>query len=269
MKPLNHCLLAAACVLLPVFTASRCAAQDTDRLLHAGMLGLTMDEEPEAAKAPLAISGPISEEKTRWSDRSGAVIRYRIGGLKFKNDIMTAMVKYVSDPGIVPLLGVSIEGDICDYFSTRGSFDLIYGFGSFPQRDTEGEPLGIWIDGEFTQLSLKYTALFHLPPRTLWSNRSGYFHPYIGLGVEFAWLSQTIDVNNRADISVALSMHANGFGVHAVTGAEYVFDGWSIGVELAWSAVEVNFRDGDASLGVDGRTDIGGTTLLFSIGYDF
>ena len=269
MKPLNHCLLAAACVLLPVFTASRCAAQDTDRLLHAGMLGLTMDEEPEAAKAPLAISGPTSEEKTRWSDRSGAVIRYRIGGLKFKNDIMTAMVKYVSDPGIVPLLGVSIEGDICDYFSTRGSFDLIYGFGSFQQEDTAGEPLEIWIDGEFTQLTLKYTALFHLPPRTLWSNRSGYFHPYIGLGVEFAWLSQTIDVNNRADISVALSMHANGFGVHAVTGAEYVFDGWSIGVELAWSAVEVNFRDGDASLGVDGRTDVGGTTLLFNIGYDF
>ena len=101
MKPLNHCLLAAACVLLPVFTASRCAAQDTDRLLHAGMLGLTMDEEPEGAKAPLAISDPIDEEKTRWSDRSGAVIRYRIGGLKYKNDVMTAMLEYVGLPGIV------------------------------------------------------------------------------------------------------------------------------------------------------------------------
>ena len=264
MKLVTNCLLAAACIILPPFTASRCTAQDTDRLLHAGMLGFTANEEAVLASTDLA-----AEEETSWSDRSGPIIRYRIGGLYFKNDVMTALVKYVSDPGIVPLLGVSIEGGICDYFSTRGTFDLIYGFGSFSQNDAAGEPVGIWIDGEFTQLTLKYTAIFHLPPRTLWSDGSGYFHPYIGLGVEFAWLSQMIDVNDREDISVVLSMHANGFGVHAVAGAEYVFDDWSIGVELAWSAVEVNFRDGDASLGVDGRTDIGGATLLLSIGYDF
>lgn len=269
MKPLNHCLLAAACVLLPVFTASRCAAQDTDRLLHAGMLGLTMDEEPEAAKAPLAISGPISEEKTRWSDRSGAVIRYRIGGLKYKNDVMAAMVKYVSDPGVVPLLGVSVEGSLCDYFSARGTFDLIYGLGTFQEDRPDGTPLGIWIDGEFAQLSLKYTALFHLPPRTFSNGKDGYFHPYLGLGVEYSWFSQTVDVNNRADISLVYSSHANGFGVHALAGVEYVLDGWSIGLELSWSAVEVDFGEGDASIGVVGPTDIGGTTALFTIGYDF
>ncbi|MCS5627998.1 MAG: hypothetical protein NZ935_10465 [Planctomycetes bacterium] len=269
MKPLNHCLLAAACVLLPVFTASRCAAQDTDRLLHAGMLGLTMDEEQESAKAPLAISDPIDEEKTRWSDRSGAVIRYRIGGLQYKNDVMTAMVKYASDPGIVPLLGVSVEGSLCDYFSARGTFDLIYGIGTFQEDRPDGTPLGIWIDGEFAQLSLKYTALFHLPPRTFSNGKDGYFHPYLGLGVEFNWFSQTVDVNDRADISVVYSSHANGFGVHALGGVEYVFDGWSIGLELAWSAVEVDFGEGDASIGVVGPTDIGGTTALFTIGYDF
>ncbi len=67
MKSLNHCLLAAACVLLPVFSASRCTAQDTDRLLHAGMLGLTVDEEPEGAKAPLAIGGPIFAQELQAS----------------------------------------------------------------------------------------------------------------------------------------------------------------------------------------------------------
>lgn len=269
MKLFNHCLLAAACVLLPFFTASRCAAQDAGRYLHAGMLGFNVNEEPEGAEAPLVLAELNTEEKNRWSDKSGATIRFRVGGHSFKNDVMTAMVKYVSDPGIIPLLGVSVEGRVCDYFSTRGSFELVYGFGEFQEDDTEGNPLGIWVDGEFTQLAIKYTALFHPPPRTIWADKSGYLHPYIGVGVEFAWLSQTVDVNNRADISVVFSTHAKGFGAHAVAGAEYVFEDWSIGLELSWSAVKVDFEDGDDSLGVNGPTDVGGTTLLFTIGYDF
>ena len=162
MKLFKHCLLAAVCTLLPVFSASRCAAQGADRLLHAGMLGFNVSEEHETAEAPLDLDELNTEEKNRWSDKSGATIRFRVGGHSFKNDVMTEMVMYVSDPGIIPLLGVSVEGRVCDYFSTRGSFDLAYGFGEFQEDDTEGNPLGIWVDGEFTQLAIKYTALFHL-----------------------------------------------------------------------------------------------------------
>jgi len=269
MKLFTNCLLTAACIILPAFAASRCTAQDGDRLLHAGLLGLTADEETLAREPTILPNDLAAPKEARWSDRSGPVIRYRTGGLYYKNDVMAAMVKYASDPGIVPLVGISVEGSLCDYFSSRGTFDLIYGFGTFQEDRPDGTPLGIWIDGEFAQLSLKYTALFHLPPRTFSNEKDGYFHPYLGLGVEFNWFSQTVDVNNRADISVVYSSHANGFGVHALAGVEYVFDGWSIGLELAWSAIEVDFEKGDASIGVVGPTDIGGTTLLFTIGYDF
>lgn len=269
MKLIPNYLLTAACIALATFTTSRCTSQEADRLLHAGMLGFTANEDQEVEEPVLASTGRATEEETGWLDRSGAVIRYRIGAQAVRNDVMTAMLEYVGLPGILPIIGVSVEGRISDYFSTRGAFDLIYGFGTFEQNNADGSSAGIWIDGDITVLALKYTALFHPPPRTLWSSKSGYFHPYIGLGVEFNWLSLTVDVNNRADISIVYSSHSNGFGIHAVAGAEYVFDSWSIGLELAWSGVEVDFGEGDASIGVVGLTDIGGTFLLFSIGYDF
>ncbi|MEC8895079.1 MAG: hypothetical protein VX675_02045 [Planctomycetota bacterium] len=268
MKFLKTCLLALACGVLPGLDAPPCAAQDKLQFLHPGLLAFTSDElEEKAAPRPSSLPGP-GAGKEAAGGRS-AEYRLRIGGLYYKNDVISSMIKYASDPGIVPLLGISIEGAITDHFSTRGTLDLVYGFGTFRQEDTEGNPMPIWIDGEFALLAVKYTALLHPARGGPEGKKFGYWHPYIGLGVEYNWFSQTVDVNNRDDVSVVFASHAHGFGVHAVGGVEYVFDGWSLGLELSWSAVEVDFGKGDASLGVVGGTDAGGTSALFTIGYNF
>ena len=268
MKILKICLLALACGFFHGPGSAPCAAEDTLPLLHPGLLAFTSEELAEKAGPPLpSLPAPVAAEKA--SRGSTLQYRLRIGGLYYKNDVISAMIKYASDPGIVPLVGISIEADITEHFSTRGALDLVYGFGTFRQEDAEGTPMDIWIDGEFALLALKYTALLHPPRGGPGGKKSGYWHPYIGIGVEYNWFSQTVDVNNRDDISVVFASHAHGFGVHAVGGVEYVFEGWSLGLELAWSAVEVDFGKGDASLGVVGGTDSGGTTLLFTIDYDF
>ena len=269
MKFYTICLLAVTCALLPGFGSSPCSAQDTAQFLHPGLLAFTPEDLEEKSIAALSNPFPPSRAAAEAPDRSGPEYRLRLGAQYYKNDVITAMIKYASDPGVVPLLGISIEGSITDYFSTRGTLDLIYGFGSIKQLDPEGQPLPIWIDGEFSLLALKYTALFHPPAGSFGGDKSGYWHPYIGLGVEFNWFSQTVDINNRDDVSVIFASHAHGFGVHSLVGVEYVFDGWSLGFELAWSAVEVDFGKGDPSVGIVGGTDVGGTTFLFCISYDF
>lgn len=269
MKFHTTCLIAVTCALLSGFGSPPCSAQDTVQFLHPGLLAFTPEGLVEKNSVALSSSLPPPRAAPGAPDRSGPIYRLRLGAQYYKNDVITAMIKYAADPGVVPLLGISIEGTITDYFSTRGTMDMIYGFGTFRQADPEGVPLQIWIDGEFALLALKYTALFHLPPGSFGGDKTGYWHPYIGLGVEFNWFSQTVDVNDREDVSVVFASHAHGFGVHAVAGAEYVFDGWSLGLELGWSAVEVDFGTGDASLGVVGGTDAGGTTFLFTVSYDF
>ena len=269
MKFHTTCLIAVTCALLSGFGSPPCSAQDTVQFLHPGLLAFTPENLVEKNSAALSSPLPPPRAAPGAPDRSGPIYRLRLGAQYYKNDVITAMIKYAADPGVVPLLGVSIEGGITDYFSTRGTLDLIYGFGTFRQEDTDGNPLQIWIDGEFALLAVKYTALLHLPRGGPRGRKSGYWHPYIGLGVEYNWFSQTVDVNNRDDVSVVFASHAHGFGVHAVSGVEYVFDGWSLGMELSWSAVEVDFGKGDASLGVVGGTDSGGTCLLFTVGYDF
>ena len=61
MKLFTNCLLAAACIILSAFTASRCTAQDANGLLHAGMLGFTANEEEDLVAFLRSLSAPLAD----------------------------------------------------------------------------------------------------------------------------------------------------------------------------------------------------------------
>lgn len=108
----------------------------------------------------------------------------------------------LSDSGIYEggaFIGLSLKKTVHDYFSLRGSLD--YGKVTYSPDS--------YLDEDLT--SLKISLLAH-PAQ---GDATQYFNPYLGLGAELDDFGEIV------------------FGIHALAGAEYVFDSVSIGIEAS------------------------------------
>ena len=232
MSRLSKCVFVAFAFLLLGFSATPCRAQNEGRLLHAGLLGYTGGIEDEAMLlSPAAIGqvfagpargGPLSE--SRPSPR----VSFRLGSFSHEDDSLDAGY------GSVPFIGIGATRSLSDLFSSRVSVD--FGFGSG------------WEGQDLLLIPIKASILFG---PNLSNSSQGYFKPYLGLGVEVDYIHQTSwDTEDFSEW---------GFGFHFLVGAEYVFNSFSLGLELDWSDVEVT----------DAVQSGGGFSLLLNAGFSF
>ncbi len=231
MRRLSKCVFAAFACLLLGFSATPCHAQDEVRLLHAGLLGYTGGIEDEAMLlSPAAIGqvfggtaggAPLSENRT------GPSLSFRIGSFRHSDAGLD------SGYGSVPFFGIGATRSLSDLFSTRLSVDFGIGSG--------------WDGQDLLLMPIKASVLFgpNMP-----ASSQGYFKPYLGMGVEADYINQS---SHDGDFSEW------GFGFHFLMGAEYVFNSFSLGLELDWSDVNVSntWQDG------------GGFSFLLNIGIPF
>lgn len=203
MSHYSKCLLPAFAILLLGFSPTPCRAQDEGQLLRAGLLGYTGDIENEGLLlAPAAIGQVVAGPARGAPPPAHSHPNWNIG-LRFRS---------LSDL----YFGVGAAKNINDYFSFRGSIDVI-------SPDLE-EP------GEITAVSLAATTLFHLKAGTLGASDLGYFNPYLGLGVE----------------SLIWSHHTK-FGVEFLVGTEYVFsNNFSLGLEFTITRADSDFSRSSA-----------------------
>ena len=226
MNRLSKCAFTAFASLLLGVSTTPCRAQNEGPLLHAGLLGYTGGIEDEAMLlAPAAIGQVYSGQLKPGSGRLAAHIdesfNLRLGTLSVSDD------NYEGGA----FIGLSLEKNVHEYISLRGSFD--YGEISHETESYLDEGLA----------SFKISLLAH-PAQ---SDGSGYFNPYLGLGAELDYFNSEL-----------------AFGVHILAGVEYVFDSISIGIEASYSSVgEVREEWSDYD------NDISNFAILLNVGFRF
>jgi len=263
MNRLSKCVFAAFAVLLLGFSATPCRAQNEDPLLYAGLLGYTGGIEDEATLlSPAAIgqvfSGPAGGAPLSASQTQGHPdwkISLRLGDFSFKNDGAKDLA------GSQFFYGIGMTKNLSDHVSFRGSFDYISGDYS------ESDEFKNYFDWEMDTFSVKTTALIHPAAGTLGAGRSGYFNPYIGMGLEIN-LSTINDWFDDGVMSSSSSESDTAFGIHFLAGIDYVFDNFSLGLEFSYNCAEADFYDGHGK-GEDTAWDLGGLSILLNLGFGF
>ena len=234
---LTQCLLTAVAVGCLSFSTTPCHGQDEGRLLHAGLLGYAGGIEDEALLlSPTAFSqfniGRNVENSGAGeaSDQMEANFHFRLGYFHFRQDSIGDSLNGV------PFFGISGTHPLSDYLSLRGSIDL----GLADEADLD----------EFF-MPIKFTVLaYPLAGRDL-----GPLKPYLGVGWEYDYYTG-IEGSGPLVSQISSSGHWEQ-GAHFLVGADYYYDGFSLGLEISWSYV-----DPDAG-------DWGGVSYLCNIGIDF
>ena len=233
MNRLSKCVLAAFAFLLLGFSATPCRAQNEGQLLHAGLLGYTGGGEDEALLLSPAAIGQVFSGPTREALLSGnrpsssSSLSLRIGSFRHNHNGLDRTY------GSVPFFGIGVTRSLSDLFSTRFSVDFGIGSG--------------WNDQDLLLMPIKASVLFG---PSMAASSQGYFKPYLGMGVEADYINES---SWEGDFSEW------GFGFHFLVGADYVFNGFSLGLELDWSDVDVSSTE------LDG----GGLSFLLNIGIHF
>jgi len=231
MNRLSKCVFAAFAFLLLGFSATPCPAQNASPLLHAGLLGYTGGIEDEATLLSPAAIGQVFGGPTGGAPLSGSMpsssLSLRIGSFRHNDDGLDRGY------GNVPFFGIGVTRSLSDLVSTR--FSLDFGIGSG------------WNDQDLLLMPIKVSVLFG---PSLAASSQGYFKPYLGMGVEADYINES---SWDGDFSEW------GFGFHFLVGADYVFNGFSLGLELDWSDVDVSSTDQDG----------GGVSFLLNIGIPF
>ncbi len=243
-------------LLLIIFFCSAVDAQDESRLLFPGLLGYTGGIEDEAMLlSPAAIgqvfSGPARRDAIPTLGHPQRVLSLRLGDFSFKRDSL----EYLFDN--VFFYGIGITRNFSDNFSMRSSIDYISDDNLIWASPTRVEKVH-----EISTFSIKTTALLHPAAGTLGASSSGYFNPYLGLGFEinltdfYYNFDEGERIQSNSDFSV---------GVHGLAGIEYVFSGFSLGLEFSYNASEATREDRD----VYTESDIGGLSILLNLGFHF
>ena len=221
MSHYSKCLFATFAVLLLGFFAAPCRARGEGQLLHAGLLGYTGGIEDEAMLlAPAAFDQIYPGQESR-----------KLGPLGLESwSLRFGSLSYL-------YLGIGATKNINDYFSFRGSVD-------FTSR--EWDP-----NIDLHAVTLKATALLHLPAGTLAASDLGYFNPYLGLGLAY---------NSFHFHTNLVEVSATDIGIEFLAGIEYVFtNNFSLGLEI--SVI-------DADLTIDDST-LNRSLIRFTVGIPF
>lgn len=241
---LTPCLLAAFAVAWLGFSAVPCHAQEKGRLLHAGLLGYAGGIEDEALLlSPTAFSqfnigrNIKNSGAGEASDQMKANFHFRLGHFHFRHDSIGDSLNGV------PFFGISGTHPLNDYLAVRGSIDL--GFADDLDLD------------EFV-MPIKFTLLAY----PLAGYDLGRLKPYLGVGWEHDYYTGIQGANPNVN-QIASIGHWE-LGAHFLVGADYYFDGFSLGLEISWSYIEPDID----LLGL-GPDLLGGVSYLFNVGIYF
>jgi len=229
MNRLSKCVFTALACLLLGFSAATCHAQNESPLLHAGLLGYTGGIEDEAMLlSPVAI-GQVFGGTVGGAPLSGSrpSLSFRIGSFRHNDNGLDRGY------GSVPFFGIGATRSLSDLFSTRFSVDFGIGSG--------------WDNQDLLRMPIKASILFG---PSMAASDQGYFKPYLGMGVEADYINES---SYDGDFSEW------GFGFHFLVGADYVFNSFSLGLEIDWSDVNVSSTEQDG----------GGLSFLLNIGIPF
>ena len=246
MKHLSVYLFVLLAVLLPAFPTTDCRAQEEAPILYAGLLGATGGGASEAGLLAPAAIGQAGHPD--WK------ISLRLGDFSFKADGVDDLA------GSQFFYGIGVTKNIRDNISFRGSFDYISG--DYSESELNGGDLENY-DWEMNTLSLKTTALIHPEAGSIGGSNSGYFNPYIGIGLEInlSTIDEDEDINGVPSLGSSESDTA--FGIHFLTGIDYVFNDFSLGLEFSYNCAEAQF------FGPGTRWDIGGLSMFLTAGWHF
>ena len=299
MTHYSKCLLVAFAIILPGFSLTPCHAQDEGQFLRAGLLGYTGNIEEGAmlltpagtgqvAGGPANGAPPAARSHPDWS------INFRLGSFGY-HDEEHPVVVHTPDVdselfGNVVVYGISVTKNISDYFSVRGSLDNVWLALGSRSHGTEyddipgNEPPGGWTADDvlshthFHTTPLKITVLVHPGAGVVLDNSSGYFNPYLGLGLEFNFTESKHTYNENHDPFVPggldYSNSDTAVGYHFLAGIEYVFSDSShlanfhLGVEFSYNSSNVEYIVGP-NPNDTARWDIGGMSILINAGFHF
>jgi hypothetical protein len=242
---------AAFALVSAIFFCSAVDAQDESRLLFPGLLGYTGGIEDEATLLSPAAIGQITGGAPRWGaiptlSHPQWVLNLRLGDFSYKHDGLEDIFDNVI------FYGIGVTHNISDNFSIRGSVDYI----------SDDSLISTWASWQrdISTFSLKTTALLHPAAGTLGASSSGYLNPYIGIGLE---LNLSDFYYNFDEGFIIKSNSDASYGIHGLAGIEYVFSGFSLGLEFSYNASEARLVKG-----VD-EVDIGGLSILLNMGIHF
>lgn len=227
MNHYSKCLFTAFVVLLLGFSSTtNCNAQDEGQFLHAGLLGYIGSIEEQAILLESAAFGQISPNgnKPPLKTRGAPLPTHTHPNWRFTLRLWDFDHARQDTDDLD--FGIGVTKNINEISSIRGCIDDIFS------------------DDGRVALSLKATALLHLPAGILLGSSSGYFNPYLGLGLQYDFLHTHGGASDTE------------FGFHYLVGIEYIF-GSSSPLEHFYIGLEYDFNSEDMD------------TFLLNVGFHF